>query len=147
MLWYNWTLLLVVIFQILSLDDATQQLSTDISRLLIISLDGSTNKTILSLIEISTFISIRRVSSSVFQCSYITDIQSIPKWRRVCYKRNATYIHYYDLSKSCFNCNRHVWWEDFVLFYWWIGMYQDQHGIIHNLFFDRLLNKTITLGL
>jgi predicted AlkP superfamily pyrophosphatase or phosphodiesterase len=56
MVWYNWTLLLVIIFQILSLDGATQQLLTDIPRLLIISLDGSTNKTILSLIAISSFI-------------------------------------------------------------------------------------------
>ncbi len=26
-------------------------------------------------------------------------------------------------------------------------MYQEDHGIIHNTFFDRLLNKTIGMGL
>ena len=27
------------------------------------------------------------------------------------------------------------------------GMYQEDHGIIHNYFYDRLLNKTIGMGL
>ena len=28
-----------------------------------------------------------------------------------------------------------------------IGMYEEDHGIINNRFFDRLLNKTITIGI
>ena len=27
------------------------------------------------------------------------------------------------------------------------GMYQEDHGIVHNTFYDRLLNKTIGMGL
>ena len=27
-----------------------------------------------------------------------------------------------------------------------LGMYQEEHGIVHNTFFDRLLNKTISMG-
>jgi hypothetical protein len=77
--WYDWTLLLVFVFQILSIDGAPKQLSTDIPRLLIISLDGSTKKIILSIVEISSFTFIQRISSSIFQYAYITNIESISK--------------------------------------------------------------------
>jgi len=77
MFWYAWILLLVIVFQIMSIDGVPKQLSTDIPRLLIISLDGSTKKIILSLVEISTFTFIRRISPSIFQCALITSIESI----------------------------------------------------------------------
>lgn len=148
--WYAWILLLVIVFQIMSIDGVPKQLSTDIPRLLIISLDGSTKKIIWSLVEIVTFTFIRRISPSIFQCALITSIESISNWRCRCYGRNATYIHYYDLSESYFHCNRYIWWQDFVFFYSWvwaiIGMYQDQHGIIHNAFYDQFLKKKISMG-
>ena len=56
-----------------------------------------------------------------------------PRWR----------IQITSPSPQVRSIDRDLWYISFALL---LGMFEEDHGIIHNYFYDRVLNKTISMG-